>query len=1166
MGDKSSYMPPRHATFPKERPPERSRVICHHCGQEGHIKPDCPARKPIGSSHCCLPGCEEQEQGVMGRLQTVPVLVSGKVARALIDTGSSQTLVQPHLVDKKDCISGRTLKVICVNGDEHEYPVAKVYVEVHGQTYRLTVGIVERLSHPVVLGQDILVLPELVQANKPVNVVVTRSRTKAQTEEPLEPGSLREMPFFGSEVVPPPKLKTRKSHRQRRRERLVGTLQNEQDGEDIQIGGGAWEDITEDMEQLQNQDPTLQEAYGKVSSVDGVATGVPASLSGESYVLRDGLLYHQSEGNMPEQLVVPTVLRERVLSLGHSIPWAGHLSTAKTFERVAARFYWPGMYKEIQDLCKSCPVCQLTSKRKTSPFPLQPLPIIEVPFTRIGMDIVGPLERTQRGHRYILVVCDYATRYPEAFPLRKVTATTISQAILQLFSRVGIPQEIITDQGTAFVAKKMRQVYSLLGIKGIRTTPYHPQTDGLVERYNQTLKGMLRKYVSANGKDWDRWLPYLLFAYREVPQASTGFAPFELLYGRPVRGPLDLLKEAWEGPKAPQTNSILSHVLQMREKMEEMTELVRNNMEQVQHRQKVWYDKTARQRTLEPGQKVLLLLPTSENKLLAQWQGPFTVTRKMGPATYEINMPGRRRTKQVFHVNLLKEWRERVTQGSLQLLVQTVGEEDSDSTEQFFPATQPPAALDLAHLTPQQQRELAAIIPSGLCQDKPGFTTVVEHSIPLKDTTPVRQRMYRIPECLLPLLKEEVEEMLSLGVIERSYSEWSNPVVLVPKKDGTIRFCIDFRKVNSQSHFDAYPMPRLEDLIERLGKASFITTLDLCKGYWQVPLAKQDRPYTAFRTPQGLFHFMVMPFGLQGAPATFQRLMDCVLEGTESFAAAYLDDIVIYSTSWTDHLRHLSDVLQRIQRAGLTVHPKKCDFAKAEVRYLGHVLGRGLIRPQTDKVQAIRDCPQPQTKKEVRSFLGLAGWYRRFVPDFASRAAPLSDLTRKSGSGQLQWGAEQERAFNDLKGALCQGPVLQSPDFDQPFTVQTDASGIGLGAVLLQGEGSDQRPVAYISRKLFPRETRYAAVELECLAIKWALDTFKYYLLGRDFLLQTDHQALQWLGRMKDSNARITRWFLALQPYRFQVEYRPGKQNVVADFLSRHPGGETSEVEGNVRS
>src|SRR4029434_5917118 len=338
----------------------------------------------------------------------------------------------------------------------------------------------------------------------------------------------------------------------------------------------------------------------------------------------------------------------------------------------------------------------------------------------------------------------------------------------------------------------------------------------------------------------------------------------------------------------------------------------------------------------------------------------------------------------------------------------------------------------------------------------------------------------------------------------------------------------------------------------------------LCKGYWQVPLVKAAKPYTAFRTPQGLFHFLVMPFGLQGAPATFQRLMDRVLAGTDSFAAAYLDDIVVYSTTWEEHLRHLGEVLQRIKRAGLIVHPRKCALAQEEVRYLGHVLGRGVIRPQKDKVQAVQACPRPRTKKEVRSFLGLVGWYRRFVPDFSTRAAPMTDLTTNTGFPQIQWGEDQERAFLDLKEALCTYPVLQSPNFEEPFTVQTDASGVGLGAVLLQGEGEDQKPVAYISRKLFPRETRYAAVELECLAVKWALDSLKYYLIGRDFTLETDHRALQWLGRMKDSNARITRWFLALQPYRFTVRYRAGKQNIVADFLSRHPCGETSEGEGNV--
>ena len=225
------------------------------------------------------------------------------------------------------------------------------------------------------------------------------------------------------------------------------------------------------------------------------------------------------------------------------------------------------------------------------------------------MDIVGPLERTRSGHRFILVICDYASRYPEAFPLRNITASAIARALLQLISRVGIPNEILTDQGTAFLSKTLKQVYGLLGIRGIRTTPYHPQTDGLVERYNRTLKSMLKKFVAANGEDWDQWLPYLLFAYREVPQSSTGFSPFELLYGRQVMGPLDLLREAWGNPRPTETNSILAYVLKMRDKMEEMASLVEDNMHQAQQTQARWYDQSARQRSFTPGQQVLLLLP-----------------------------------------------------------------------------------------------------------------------------------------------------------------------------------------------------------------------------------------------------------------------------------------------------------------------------------------------------------------------------------------------------------------------------------------------------------------------------------------------------------------------------------------------------------------------------
>ncbi len=357
------------------------------------------------------------------------------------------------------------------------------------------------------------------------------------------------------------------------------------------------------------------------------------------------------------------------------------------------------------------------------------------------------------------------------------------------------------------------------------------------------------------------------------------------------------------------------------------------------------------------------------------------------------------------------------------------------------------------------------------------------------------------------------------------------------------------------SKFDPYPMPRVEDLIEKLGSAKFLTTLDLCEGYWQIPLSPENKELTAFKTPFGHYHFRVLPFGLHGAPATFQRMIDQILQGTEEFAAAYLDYIIIYSKTWVEHLQHLTEVLERIKSAGLTIRSDKCAMSKTETTYLGYKLGHAVIRPQVGKIEAIKHAEQPTSKKQVRSFLGLVGWYRRFIPHFSARAVALTNLTKKDKPNKIDWTAKCESAFKDLKDVLCKEPVLQSPNFDQPFTVHTDASEYGLGAVLLQGQSGDLQPIAYISRKLLPRETRYSTVEKECLAVKWALDSFRYYLLGRKFTLETDHRALVWLGRMKDTNARITRWFLAIQPFDFEVLYQTGPENCGADFLSRTSQG-----------
>ena len=281
--------------------------------------------------------------------------------------------------------------------------------------------------------------------------------------------------------------------------------------------------------------------------------------------------------------------------------------------------------------------------------------------------------------------------------------------------------------------------------------------------------------------------------------------------------------------------------------------------------------------------------------------------------------------------------------------------------------------------------------------------------------------------------------MRKMGIIEPSNSEWSSPVVLVPKKDGTLRFCMDFRKVNAISSVDPYPMPRIDTLIDRLGSARYLTTLDLSKGYWQVPMAEECKALTAFRTPFGFYHFCYMPFGLQGAPATFQRLMDQVLEGAESYSSAYIDDVVIFSRSWEEHLVQVKDVLWRLKEAGLTINPQKCAVAQQEVQYLGYVIGGGAIKPQVGKVSAILESPVPTTKRQVRSFLGVIGRYRRFVPHFSTRAGPLIDLTRKAAPVRVVWSDQCSKAFEDLRTCLTKDPILQSPDFSQPFLVQTDA-------------------------------------------------------------------------------------------------------------------------------
>ena len=1131
------------------------KMKCENCKQRGHKTEFC-RNKP---NRICF--IENRiSQTVFGDQDVQDAYVDNVKVKCLKDSGSSITLLNKAIIKNLKLTGEYTVCSTAFN-TKHTVPLAFVDFKGKDGCGVIKIGVVENLPFDMILGTD---LNSLKGNTDEFCAAITRSKSKVIESSSQNLAALPRQML--AHYKPPPLEPIEEENIQTiGEEHEQELLQEQRDKFKIESlqGIGKTEFINEQQTCITLAN--IRNNIGKVMETSNSKKEVT------HYFMHKDLIYRKyyfpsiskiGETSSVRQLVIPAKFRRAILSIAHDEPLASHVGVAKVKANILKRFYWPNIFRDIYSYVTSCEKCQKVGKLvKRIKAPMVMTPTKSKPFDKLIIDIVGPLEKSLKGNIYMLVCIDVHSHYPEVFPLRTVDSKHIADELIKLFSRVGLPTEIQSDLGQNLISNLMQQFYRVLGVRHIKSSAYHPETNALCERLNGTIKKLIKTcLVDKDRRLWDTILPLVLFSIRSSKHSTTGFSPFELLYGYEIRGPLDIVKELWVTSEAEKGElDLYEYIIKLRETMRILSKVAVEREVATKIKIKNKYDVGTKDEIYAVGEKVYVMLPFKLNSLSPIWSGPYEILKILGPVDYLILLHDRVKKQRVVHFNMLRKYQPRIS-------CFIINREDFEiEVPASFPESnvRTMSSKDIKindELSEKHKMDLRILITKfdSVFSDLPGSTDVIRHQIRTIDDEPVKVAQYPVPQALRALVQKELDTALSLGLIKKVINEinptnYASPVILVKKPTaGEYRLVCDYRLLNKKTILQHYPISNPMHMLDKVSSSKWLTIYDLTRSYNQIRIVEEDIHKTGFLCLGGHYVCEYMAFGLCGSASSFQLMIDLVLQGMESYAISYIDDVCVFSDTWEEHLIHNENVLKALQKANLTVKPTKVQLGRTSVRFLGHFVGGGRKTIDQEKVKLLNDIKVPRTKKDVRAFLGFIGFYRSFVDNFSELAVPLTSLLRKESAELIPWTAETKNSFNKLREALQKAPVLISPNFAERFFVLVDSSMFATGGVLCQKSKGVLHPIMFVGKKFSLSETKLAALEREALGMMIVLIKLRYYLIGRQFTLIVDAKPLVYLKSSSSTNSKLLRWSMRMMEYEYSIEHIAGSQHVVADYLSRY--------------